>query len=357
MSRTQVINAEAARLSALFKAKGAVEINADVLQPAGTLLDLYGEDIRARAYVTSDPVSGEQMLRPDFTVPVVQAHMRDGAEPARYTYCGTVFRKQEAGSGRAREYTQVGYEVFDRKTPAASDAEVFNLFAQALAGQNIRVVTGDIGLLIAAVRGLSTSDRRRAALLRHIWRPTRFRALLDRFSGIGDLPEGRAALIARLGAEDTAQMMANAGTEIGLRSAGEVRDRLDMLRQDAQVAAIPAEERAALLTLLDIKTTVADAVSALRDVASNYGAISDAVETFATRAALLPSELGFEGAYGRTLMEYYDGFVFGIYTDAHSTPVATGGRYDALTQRLGDGRSIPAVGGVIRPDLSVEAEQ
>ncbi|MDC3265334.1 hypothetical protein OAU61_04555, partial [Planktomarina temperata] len=44
---------------------------ADILQPADVLLDLYGEDIRARAYVTSDPLRGEQMLRPDFTVPVV----------------------------------------------------------------------------------------------------------------------------------------------------------------------------------------------------------------------------------------------------------------------------------------------
>ena len=32
-------------------------------------------------------------------------------------------------------------------------------------------------------------------------------------------------------------------------------------------------------------------------------------------------------------------------------PVALGGRYDALTLRLGQGREIPAVGGVIRPDL------
>ncbi|MFN6979767.1 MAG: ATP phosphoribosyltransferase regulatory subunit, partial [Gemmobacter sp.] len=32
-------------------------------------------------------------------------------------------------------------------------------------------------------------------------------------------------------------------------------------------------------------------------------------------------------------------------------PVASGGRYDALTAVLGRGRSIPAVGGVIRPAL------
>ena len=32
-------------------------------------------------------------------------------------------------------------------------------------------------------------------------------------------------------------------------------------------------------------------------------------------------------------------------------PVASGGRYDALTAVLGQGASIPAVGGVIRPGL------
>ena len=88
------------RLSGLFRDAGAVPVETSVLQPADTLLDLYGEDIRARAYVTSDPVLGEQMLRPDFTVPVVQRHMEEGAEPARYTYQGLVFRKQEAGTGR-----------------------------------------------------------------------------------------------------------------------------------------------------------------------------------------------------------------------------------------------------------------
>ena len=90
------------RLRARFEAAGAMPVEADVLQPAATLLDLYGEDIRARAYVTADPLRGEQMLRPDFTVPVVQMHMANGAEPARYTYAGEVFRKQEDDPRPAR---------------------------------------------------------------------------------------------------------------------------------------------------------------------------------------------------------------------------------------------------------------
>jgi ATP phosphoribosyltransferase regulatory subunit len=63
--------------------------------------------------------------------------------------------------------------------------------------------------------------------------------------------------------------------------------------------------------------------------------------------------LPFEASFGRTTMEYYDGFVFGFLAEGRPDlpPVATGGRYDALTKILGAGREIPAVGGVIRPEL------
>ena len=95
MTPTAQIQAEADRLLRHFQAAGAVPVDADILLPAETLLDLYGEDIRARAYVTHDPVRGEMMLRPDFTLPVVLAHMQGGADPARYCYRGEVFRKQD----------------------------------------------------------------------------------------------------------------------------------------------------------------------------------------------------------------------------------------------------------------------
>jgi len=58
-------------------------------------------------------------------------------------------------------------------------------------------------------------------------------------------------------------------------------------------------------------------------------------------------------------MEYYDGFVFGFSADPASNlpPIATGGRYDALTTVLGGGVGVPAVGGVIRPALVIAAEE
>ena len=50
----RVVRAAVERLRDLFEGAGAQVVETAVLQPAEVLLDLYGEDIRARAYVTSD---------------------------------------------------------------------------------------------------------------------------------------------------------------------------------------------------------------------------------------------------------------------------------------------------------------
>lgn len=347
---------KATALRARFEAAGAQPVDLPILLSAETLLDLYGEDIRARAYVTSDAIRGEQMLRPDFTVPVVQMHMKDGAEPARYTYAGEVFRRQEDYPDRPHEYMQVGYEVFARENPAAADAEVFALFSDALAHLNLRPATGDIGILMAAVAGLNTSDRRKAALMRHIWRPRRFRALADRFAGRTPISPSRAAMIAEASTTDAPLT--------GLRTQAEVDERLSTLRADASEPPISKTEMAGLDALLSVRETMPFALQQMRDIAVDLPAISNAVERFDARAEAMSARdvnvdaLDFEANYGRTSMEYYDGFVFGLHADQHPDlpPVASGGRYDALTRRLGQGAEIPAVGGVIRPGLVVQLE-
>lgn len=349
--------AEGARLLAAFQAEGAQPVEAAVLQPAETLLDLYGEDIRARAYVTADPLEGEMMLRPDFTVPVVQAHMREGADPARYCYLGEVFRKQESpGALKLSEYLQAGYEVFDRDRPLEADAEVFALFTRLLAPLGLRAATGDIGILRAAVAGLPTSEPRKAALMRHLWRPGRFRALLERYAGRAVLPPGRAELLAALARGEHPQ---SAAPHIGLRSPAEIAARLKTLAEDAATPALPAALVDELEAVAAIAAKCPAALTALREAARAMPWISASVEGFARRLEALAARgidvegLDYEGSYGRTTLEYYDGFVFGFYAEARPDlpPVATGGRYDALTAVLGQGRSIPAVGGVIRPAL------
>lgn len=329
---------------------GAVVVETDILQPADTLLDLYGEDIRARAYVTADPLRGELMLRPDFTVPVVQMHMAHGADPARYAYLGEVFRRQDRPGARRPEYLQVGYEVFDRTDPTAADAEVFALFSDLLAPLHLRAATGDLGILMAAVRGLSTLSSRKAALLRHVWRPQRFRALLDRYGGITPVPPSRAALLAGAVVPEAPLL--------GLRTQAEIAARIAALREDAAAPPISTEEVALLDRLLDLSAKAPEALGQLQDIARDLPAIVPSVANMAARLDALDARgidvtnLDFEASHGRTTLEYYDGFVFSFHAaDPGLPPVASGGRYDALTAVLGQGASIPAVGGVIRPGL------
>lgn len=360
MTQKPEVREEAARLQAFFSAEGAQVVDADILQPAETLLDLYGEDIRARAYVTNDPLRGEQMLRPDFTVPVVQMHMANGASPARYVYGGEVFRRQEEDIARANEYFQVGYELFDGTNPAAADAEVFALFQEVLSPLNLRAATGDIGILMAAVRGLNTTERRRAALLRHIWRPLRFRSLLDRFGGRKPASPSRTKMVAALQTGSPEQMLDDAGKIIGKRSPSEVHERLEIILEDASAPDISKGEVEILEQILRLRETAPNVVEALHDIAIDLPSIAPAVTQLTKRLDAMSDRgvdvdsLDFETSYGRSTMEYYDGFVFGFYVPGRLDlpPVATGGRYDALTRVLGQGKEIPAVGGVVRPGMT-----
>ena len=53
-----------------FAQAGYVHAEPDILQPADPFLDLSGEDIRKRMYLTTDPQGRELCLRPDLTIPV-----------------------------------------------------------------------------------------------------------------------------------------------------------------------------------------------------------------------------------------------------------------------------------------------
>ncbi len=331
------IRDEVARLLEAFRALGAAPFETGILQPAGPLLDLYGEDIRARAYVTRDPQEGEMMLRPDFTLPVVRHHMARTGTPARYAYAGEVFRRQEDDPGRPREYVQAGIELLGGADPARQDAEVFAAL-RAACGPSGQATFGDIGLVGAAVRGLTTSPRRRAQLMRHVWRPARFRALLAVYAA----PPAPYV-----------PPPPSAAPEVGVREAHEVAARLEELRADAATPPIPAAEAEAMAGLLALACPPEEAPRALARLAARLAGLDRAIAPFTARLDALRGACGlggvaFEASHARSAMEYYDGVTFTIRAPG-LPPLATGGRYDALTRAVGGGAGVSAVGGVVRP--------
>ena len=349
---------EAERILAYFGSKGAERVEVDILQPAAQLLNLYGEDIRSRAFITRDSHRNEMVLRPDFTVPIASRHMSVARGPARYAYSGPVFRKQEPGSDRACEYLQVGYEYFGAPQPAAADAEVFSIFHDLLASRSSRVATGDLGILLAAVQGLPISDRRKSALKRHIWRPNRFRRLIEEYSGACAPSERKRELVSMAtSGVDLRDQVERAGPEVGLRSAGEVVERIRALHAESIEEPLGEREVEGLRDLLRISGPMPSVPERLRRLSRKLPGLGSAAARMEERADALqdrgidPSDLTFEASYGRTTLEYYDGFVFGWFSADGMEPVASGGRYDLINETLGDGRKCPAVGGVIRPAI------
>ena len=350
------VRAEVGRLMSGFLANGAQPVEPAALLPADVLIDLYGEDLRARAYTTHDPVEGELMLRPDFTVPVVQMHMANGQGAARYAYAGSVWRRQEPGSNRPTEYLQAGFEVFGGDNPAADDAEVFAVLATALGDLPVQATTGDMGLVFAAIDALETTERRKSALRRHVWRPARFKRLLERYSSTPQASAERVALLQAVKDGNVQDMIATSGPAHGVRSVDEIAARAEILLNESLASPLSEAEVALVMGVLDLRSTMGYAAQELRKVAPM---LEGAIQQLEARAQALVdagidvSDLPFEASYGRTTLEYYDGFVFGFH--APSRPdlpqIAQGGRYDALTRVLGNG--VPAVGGIIRPEAAL----
>jgi ATP phosphoribosyltransferase regulatory subunit len=359
------LEAEVGRLLAVLGAGDAIRVEPAALQPADVLLDLYGEDIRARAFVTRDD-GAEMMLRPDFTVPLARLHMERGAGPAAYVYCGPVWRRQEAGSARSREYLQAGIEVFgtgaDETEASAADAMVLARIRAALGDAPVDLVTGDMGLAIAAIGALPTSAARKAALRRHLWRPARFHRLLQRYGADhAVVTAARRDLLEAAEAGRIEAAIAAAGAPVGLRAVAEVAARVARLVEEAATPALDPGHVDWLEGVLAVAGLAPAALERLEALARAMPGFRPAVTRFAARLEAFaaqgidPAGLRVEAGFGRTTLEYYDGFVFGAVARDRPDlpPVASGGRYDALTRALGGGRAVPAVGGIIRPEVLV----
>src|SRR5215469_7908921 len=124
MSEAKDLRADA--LVASYERAGYARVAPAMLQPAEPFLDLSGEDIRRRMYLTTAPDGDEFCLRPDLTIPVSRDYLASSAagKPAGFCYLGPVFRHRTDGPA---EFLQLGIESFGREDRAAADAEMLAL--------------------------------------------------------------------------------------------------------------------------------------------------------------------------------------------------------------------------------------
>ncbi len=149
-------DARAEALVASYERAGYARIAPAMLQPAEPFLDLSGEDIRKRMYLTTAPGGGEFCLRPDLTIPVSRDYLASplAGKPAGFCYLGPVFRHR---SDAPAEFMQAGIESFGRPDQAAPDAEMLSLALEATAHYGLAtpdIQVGDVALYASLIAGL-----------------------------------------------------------------------------------------------------------------------------------------------------------------------------------------------------------
>ena len=350
-------------LVASYERAGYRRAEPAILQPAEPFLDLSGEDIRRRMYLTSEPSGRELCLRPDLTIPVSRDYLASPAagEPAGFCYLGPVFRQRGDKPG---EFLQAGIESFGRRDTAAADAEMLALGLEALAQYGIdaaEIRIGDVGLFTALIEALDLPPAWRRRLAKDFHRAGSLAHDLDRLrlDAAQSGPDYRGLLAALAGSDLRAahalvtDLLSIAGiTTVGGRSVGEIADRF--LEQAALGAAarLPQQTQAVIERFLKITGDPDEAAADLRALAEETGvALGSAIDLLESRTGFFAaqgidvSRMHFATAFGRGV-DYYTGFVFEIHDAQARIPgqLVGGGRYDALLSRLGAMNPIPAVG-------------
>jgi ATP phosphoribosyltransferase regulatory subunit len=353
------MTALSASLLSLFAARGCTAVDVPVLQPADPFLDMAGEDLRRRIFLTESETGETLCLRPEFTIPVCLGHIASQAgTPRRYSYLGEVFRQRREGGN---EFFQAGIEDLGDTRSAEADArsvaDAHALLSLALPGQRLSVVLGDQGVFEAVLAALGLPRGWRMRLARAFGSAEMLEAALSDLANpprVSALPAEIATLVADGDPETLATRIAEAMDEAALpasagRTPQEIARRL-IERAELRSVRLSREAFDALKAFLAIRVSLDRAAEALAEFAQSAGlSLDTALASFGSRAAAiaghgLPGEtVLYDAAFGRPL-DYYTGLVFEIFAGDATRPLAGGGRYDRLLTLLGAKTPIPGVG-------------
>ena len=357
-------DARAEALVASYERAGYAKVAPAILQPAEPFLDLSGEDIRKRMYLTTAPGGAEFCLRPDLTIPVSRDYLASplAGHPAGFCYLGPVFRHRNDAPA---EFLQAGIESFGRPDKAAADAEMLSLGLEATVHYGLAapaVQIGDVALFAALIAALDLPPAWKRRLVKDFNRKANLAQDLDRLvlGGNNARPEYQGVLAALAGSDPkgahalVTDLLSIAGINaVGGRSVGEIAARF--LEQSALGASakLPREVRSLIERFLAITGDPDEAAAELRALSAEAGMLAEltpALDLFESRTGFLAARgvdlksVRFSTAFGRGF-DYYTGFVFEL-TDPVRTgdPLVAGGRYDGLLTRLGSREPIAAVG-------------
>ena len=343
----------------LFAERGAEVVELPILQPADPFLDMAGEDLRRRIFLTESETGESLCLRPEFTIPVCIGHIAShAATPRRYAYLGEVFRQRRDGEN---EFFQAGIEDLGDAETAGADArsvaDAHRLLDRVLPGVSLSVTLGDQSLFEAVLLALGLPRGWRMRLARAFGSSAVLAAALADLanpSRSGQLEPAIAALVAdgdhqRLADHIAERMKATGLSPDAGRPPANIARRL-IEKAELRSVRLADDAFAALKTFLSIRRPLDAATAELEKFCGEARlSLGPALDNFKARVEEIEAQgvplhlIRYDAAFGRPL-DYYTGLVFEMAAETRERPLLGGGRYDRLLTLLGAEKAIPAVG-------------
>ena len=344
---------------ALFSERGTGLIDVPIIQPADPFLDMAGEDLRRRIFLTESETGEALCLRPEFTIPVCLDHIASRAgTPRRYGYLGEVFRQRREGEA---EFFQAGIEDLGETDVATADArsiaDAHALLTRTLPGRPLAVTLGDQRVFEAVLAALGLPRGWQKRLARAFGSREQLAAALDDLANPAQRAapaEAVAGFVAEGDVDGLAGHVGGLMEKSGLSaSAGRTPQEIARrLIEKAELRSVRLSKDAfdALERFLAIRVPLEDAAGALGSFAGEAGvSLGAALDLFAARVEALGAHglpeggIEYDASFGRPL-DYYTGLVFEISARGGARPLVGGGRYDRLLTLLGAAHPIPGVG-------------
>ncbi len=336
-------------------------VDIPLIQPADPFLDMAGEDLRRRIFLTENENGDSLCLRPEFTIPVCRNHIAlNAATPKRYAYLGEVFRQRRDG---AAEFLQAGIEDLGATDEAASDArsiaDALGCFHAAAPNAKLEIVLGDQSVFAGMLKALGLPQGWRKKLLRAFGDAHTMEAAFAELTGeqrTDPLPEHLAGLVAEGDEAGLARMLEAEMLEAGMspgagRTPAEIARRL-IEKEDLAAARFPSSALDVLKRFLSTRVSLEAATITLRAFAADNALdLSVVLQKFEARtdaiiaAGIHAEDIVYDASFGRPL-DYYTGLVYEIRQAGGDKDMvlAGGGRYDRLLTMLGASENIPGVG-------------
>ena len=364
------------RLTALLASYGYRGLDTPLLEPTELFLRKSGGELASQLFSFTDPGSRAVSLRPEFTAPAMRHYLERADEielPARWQYCGPVFRFDGAslssasdGRGSGGQFTQIGCELLGASSVTA-DVELLDLAVSALSASGLRGWTlrlADLSVLNSLLDPLGLSERARTFVVQSVPQ------LRDGPAAIPQIIDDarRLHVIGRAAADDDylsqavhgldddearnvllGVLRSNPLDQLGQRKPEEVVERLlrKIRRPDAEESLRLALQTACQLA--QVRGDVTPALDGASGVLRKAGADTTAVGRLRQLIGMLPEQ---QDAFGRIALDfglvrglaYYNGIIFEVSHPGWPGPLGGGGRYDGLARDLGGSHRLPALG-------------